>query len=134
MNFRIEHVHFMPKELQPGILYVARKFGTAAHVCACGCGAKVRTPLAATEWNLKETKDGPTLYPSIGNWQQACQSHYWIIKGEVKWSYKWTEVEIAHGRKKEEIRRQAYYDSRDHDNASGTVRTFRRFLNYFGKK
>jgi len=44
-RFQIEHVHSMPKELSPGILYVSEEFRTAAHLCACGCGSKVRTPL-----------------------------------------------------------------------------------------
>lgn len=100
----------MPKELSPGILYVSEEYGTAAHLCACGCGAKIRTPLGPTEWSLEETETGPTLWPSVGNWQQACQSHYWISKGEIIWSEQWTPRQIAAGRKAEEKRRVAYYE------------------------
>ena len=39
MKFVLQRVHHMPKELQPGILYVSEEFLTAAHLCACGCGA-----------------------------------------------------------------------------------------------
>jgi len=101
----------MPKELETGVLYVAEEFGAAAHLCACGCGSKIRTPLDPTEWSLEETDRGPTLYPSIGNWQQACQSHYWIHQGEVKWSNQWTPEQIAAGRRSEEERRRVYYDA-----------------------
>jgi hypothetical protein len=100
----------MPDELRPGVLYVSKEFETAHHLCACGCGAKIRTPLGPTEWTLDETLRGPTLWPSIGNWQQACQSHYWIRKGGIVWAEKWTPQQIARGRQAEEHRRTTYYE------------------------
>jgi hypothetical protein len=109
MRIEIQRVEYMPKELKPGILYVAEHFGAAAHLCACGCGTKVRTPLGSTEWSLVETKDGPSLSPSVGNWQHACQSHYWIKRGEIVWAEKWTPEQIAAGLASEEQRRAAYY-------------------------
>jgi hypothetical protein len=111
MRFRLERVHYMPKELESGVLYVAEEFGTAAHLCACGCGSKIRTPIGATEWQLEETVRGPSLRPSIGNWQKPCQSHYWIEDGEVIWSEPWSREEIDAGRAREEARRAAYYDA-----------------------
>lgn len=111
MKIGLQRVHYMPKELKPGVLYVAEEFGAVAHLCACGCGSKVRTPLGPTEWSLEETDAGPTLYPSIGNWQQACQSHYWIYRGEIRWADKWTPEQIAAGRRAEEERQRAYYDA-----------------------
>lgn len=113
MKIRFQRVQYMPKELEPGVLYVSEEFGAAAHLCACGCGAKIRTPLGPAEWTLEEAENGPTLYPSIGNWQQACQSHYWIYRGEIKWSTKWTSEQIAAGRHSEEERRRTYYDALD---------------------
>jgi hypothetical protein len=113
MKIELQRVHYMPKELKPGVLYVSEEFGIAAHLCACGCGSKVRTPLGPTEWSVEETKSGPSLSPSVGNWQQACQSHYWIDRGEIKWARKWTPEQIATGRQREEERRHAYYDALD---------------------
>jgi Family of unknown function (DUF6527) len=110
MKIELQRVHFMPKELKPGVLYVSEEFGAAAHLCACGCGSKIRTPLGPTEWALEETGRGPTLRPSVGNWQQACQSHYWIYRGEIRWADKWTPEDIAVARRSEEQRRRAYYD------------------------
>ena len=102
----------MPKQMEPGILYVAEQFGAAAHLCACGCGEKIRTPLGPTEWSLDGMRDDrPSLWPSVGNWQKACQSHYWIQRGVVIWDRKWTPKEIAAGRRREEERRQSYYDA-----------------------
>jgi len=99
----------MPKELSPGILYVSEEFRTAAHLCACGCGSKVRTPLGPTAWSLEASKAGPTLRPSVGNWQKPCRSHYWITQGNVIWAEDWTPEQIAAGRQQEETRREAYY-------------------------
>jgi Family of unknown function (DUF6527) len=113
MKIELQRVHYMPKELEAGVLYVSEEFGAAAHLCACGCGTKVRTPLGATRWVLEETATGPTLRPSVGNWQLACQSHYWIERGEVVWAPKWTPEEIAAGRRLEEERRRDYYEALD---------------------
>lgn len=110
MKIKVQRVHYMPRELEPGILYVSEEFETAAHLCACGCGAKVRTPLGPTEWSFKETPAGPSLSPSIGNWQQPCQSHYWIDGGDIRWSGRWTQEQIEAGRRREHERRVAYYD------------------------
>lgn len=110
MKFELQRVRYMPKELKPDILYVSEEFGIAMHLCACGCGSKVRTPLGPTEWSVKETASGPSLYPSVGNWQLPCQSHYWINKGGIKWASKWTPEQIAIGRGYEEERRRSYYD------------------------
>lgn len=111
MKIELKHVHYMPKELSPNILYVSKEFKTAAHLCACGCGKKIRTPLTPTEWSLKETNTGPSLYPSVGNWQQKCQSHYWINQGEIKWAEKWSSEQISSGHRREEERRRIYYDA-----------------------
>ena len=132
MKIKLQHVHFMPNVLKPGILYVSEEFDAAAHLCACGCGSKIRTPLGPTEWALKEKGDIPTLYPSIGNWQQACQSHYWIYKGVVIWSGSWSAEQIAEGNRRTEERRSAYYDTiHQHD---GTLRKIWRWIKELFKR
>lgn len=108
----LQHVTYMPKELAPGVLYVSQEYGVAGHLCACGCGSKVITPLAPTEWSLTERSGKPTLRPSIGNWQQPCRSHYLVIDGRIHWSVQWSDDEILAGRKAEQVKREAYYASR----------------------
>ena len=78
-----EFVEFIPGELKEGTIYVSIRFGTASHLCVCGCGNKVVTPIRPTDWKL--IFDGKTisLDPSIGNWSFACQSHYWIRNNKV---------------------------------------------------
>lgn len=127
MKIKLEHVYYMPKELKLGVLYISKEFGAAAHLCACGCGAKIRTPLRPTEWSLEETDCGPTLWPSIGNWQQKCQSHYWIYRGEVKWAEKWTPEQITAGRRNEEKQRSDYYNALNRQ-GGGPLRRFWRWL------
>lgn len=108
-HITLQRVEYMPKQLEPGVLYVSEKFGAVAHLCACGCGAKIRTPLGPTEWKFKETAAGPSLWPSVGNWQQACKSHYVIDGGEIVWCGTWTPEQILAGRRAEEARRKAHY-------------------------
>lgn len=116
MKIELQRVQYMPKELKPGVLYVSEEFGAAAHLCACGCGSKIRTPLGPTEWSLEKSDRGPTLHPSVGNWQQVCQSHYLIYRGEIIWADKLTPKQIAAGRRYEEDRRIIYYDALNHQN------------------
>ena len=72
-------------ELEFGKLYYSDKYGTAAHLCACGCGNKVVTPCKSGFWSI-DTKDGkPTLSPSIGSFNLPCNSHYFIKQGKVIW-------------------------------------------------
>lgn len=111
MKIRLERVRTMPSQMEPGVLYVSEEFETAAHLCPCGCESKVRTPLGPTEWAFKNDPKGPSLTPSVGNWQRPCQSHYWIDGGEIKWSTQWTPQQIATGRAEEVRRRNAYYYS-----------------------
>jgi hypothetical protein len=129
----LQRVQYMPKQLEPGVLYVSEEFGTAAHLCACGCGAKIRTPLGATEWNIEETTSGPSLWPSVGNWQQACRSHYVISRGRIQWAGKWSAEQIAAGRHHEEDRRKAYYDAMYAAPKSWWHRMWLWFLSFFHK-
>ena len=101
----------MPGKLDPGVLYVSEQLGAAAHLCACGCGSRVRTPIGPTDWSVKETDNGPTLWPSVGSWQQACKSHYLITRGEIVWAPQWTDEQIANGRLREEERAREYYEA-----------------------
>lgn len=86
-----------PTELKPGHLYVSAQFSTAAHLCACGCGREVITPLSPAHWVL--TFDGTvTIRPSIGNWALPCHSHYVIDHGKIEWARNFTRDEIQRNR------------------------------------
>jgi Family of unknown function (DUF6527) len=109
----VGHVIYLPKELSQGILYVSNEYAVAGHLCACGCGVKVITPLGSAEWTYSERNGHPTLYPSIGSWQMPCRSHYFITEGQIQWASQWSDAQIVAGRSAEEQKRQAYYQLRD---------------------
>jgi hypothetical protein len=112
-KLKLLHVEFLPSDLEEDILYVSKKYKVAGHLCPCGCRSKIITPLGPTEWKYKERKGLPTLYPSIGNWQLPCRSHYWISDGEVHWSYQWTQNQIDAGADSEKERRKDYFERID---------------------
>ena len=103
-------VHYMPKELQHGFLYVSEKHESAVHLCACGCGSTVTTPITANRWSFKDSAHGPSLWPSVGNWEQPCRSHYIIEDGDIVWCKSWTPEEVMEGRAHEKAKRERYYD------------------------
>lgn len=109
-TIKLQRVQYMPSSLDPGVLYVSEEFNVAGHLCPCGCGNKIITPLGPTEWSFTSDDDKPTLYPSIGNWQLPCRSHYWVLDGEIEWSYQWSEKQIKAGREAEDKRRQLYFE------------------------
>jgi hypothetical protein len=108
----LERVKYLPRALAPGILYVSEEFSVAGHLCACGCGSKVITPLGPAEWRFTERNGRPTLHPSVGNWQLPCRSHYVIEGGQIRWGAQWSDAQVIEGRRAEEQRRQAYYVAR----------------------
>lgn len=83
---RPQFVEFVPDRLEAGVLYISRRYATAAHLCCCGCGSEVVTPLNPAKWRLAESNGRVSLSPSVGNWSQSCQSHYWITENQVKWA------------------------------------------------
>lgn len=80
-----EFVEYVPAVLVEGVLYVSLRFATVVHLCPCGCGNKVVTPLSPADWHLLFDGEVVSLTPSIGNWSLPCKSHYWIRLDRVRW-------------------------------------------------
>ena len=99
-NMEPVFVDAIPGELDEGRIYVALRYRTITHKCACGCGVEVNTPLHPTGWAI--TYDGSTisLWPSVGNWSEECQSHYWIEKSRVHWARPWKRSEVLEERER----------------------------------
>lgn len=95
-------VESAPTPLEAGILYISEKYATALHLCCCGCGQEVVTPLSSAEWQLHRIGNAVSLCPSIGNWSFACQSHYWIEQNQVLWEKAMSAVEIARVRQRDQ--------------------------------
>jgi len=108
---RLEHrfVDRVPRQLEPGVLYISLQHGTAIHSCCCGCGEEVVTPLTPTDWRM--TYDGETvsLQPSIGNWQLECRSHYVINRGRVVEAGSWTQKQVLAEQARDKRAKAAHY-------------------------
>ena len=109
-TIRPVYVESFPTMLEDGVLYISRRFNTACHRCFCGCETKIVTPLRATEYRLTDTGGKVTLYPSVGNWNHRCRSHYVIRNGEVLQAGSMTQAEIDDGRACDEAQKSAYYN------------------------
>lgn len=70
-------------------------------MCVCGCGNEVVTPLSPNGWQLMFDGKTVSLYPSIGNWNFECKSHYWIRRNMIVHAKEWKKEEVEFGREKE---------------------------------
>lgn len=95
-------VELVPKPLLYGYLYISPKYKSAVHLCCCGCGEKVVTPLSPAEWCLSWKDIKASLHPSIGNWSMPCQSHYFIRNNRVVWAGQMSkqQIRVVHARDK----------------------------------
>lgn len=107
-----EFVDAIPEHLDEGRLYISIRYRTASHLCACGCGSKVVTPIRPAKWKLTFDGDTVSLSPSIGNWQKACRSHYWIRSDKIIWARAWSDKEIESGRERDANDQRQYYQRR----------------------
>jgi hypothetical protein len=123
----IQHkfVEFIPNSPEQGILYISIEYRTAVHLCICGCRNKVVTPISPIDWEIRFNGKTVSLYPSIGNWNFECKSHYFITRNEIVIARKWEDWEIEEGRqedienknrffKKKKKRKKVHSGSLDH--------------------
>jgi hypothetical protein len=118
-----EFVEYIPNDLKEGTIYVSVTYATAVHMCCCGCGKEVVTPLSPTDWELIFDGQTISLDPSIGNWNFPCQSHYWIRRNKVIWARRLSRQEIEKGRSYERLEKERYFDSKSASTANDTNRT-----------
>jgi hypothetical protein len=107
----LEHrfVRNVPRELEPGVLYISMEYATAVHSCCCGCGERVVTPFTPTDWRITFDGESVTLNPSVGNWNQACRSHYVIERNRVIECGQWSDVRVEAERLRDKRAKAAYY-------------------------
>lgn len=107
-TFKNEFTQSIPEQLLPGILYVSMERSVAIHLCACGCGNEVVTPLSPVDWQLKYDGEVISLYPSIGNWNFKCRSHYWFVENTIKWAGTWSNKQVEESREFHRIKRRIF--------------------------
>ncbi|WP_366526387.1 DUF6527 family protein [Ferrimicrobium sp.] len=83
----IEPIFFdvIPAELQPAKLYISIEYGAVLHLCCCGCGRTVSTPLSPAQWRITYDGQSVSLHPSVESDGFACESHYVIQNNRVEW-------------------------------------------------
>ena len=86
MKINHEFVEFVPvkNDMKYKTVYISIKYKTASHLCMCGCGEVVVTPIKPNRWKIIFDGETISLSPSIGNCNLKCHSHYWVDKSEVE--------------------------------------------------
>ena len=107
----LEHsfVRHIPRELDPGMLYISMDYATAAHSCCCGCGERVVTPFTPTDWRMTFDGESISLHPSVGNWNQKCRSHYLIKHSQVLEAGPWSEAQVEAERRRDKRAKAEHY-------------------------
>lgn len=132
-------VKAFPEQLEEGVLYVSVEFATAAHRCFCGCRSEVYTRLSPTDWSMKFDGQTVSINPSIGNWSFACQSHYILDNGRVRWADRWSRERIDLGRAIDHERKARQFDGAGQPPADGNEQPlssgwFGRLVNWLSGK
>lgn len=124
----------IPKTMDEGVLYISEKFSTAAHICCCGCGTKIVTPLKPGRWTLRKQDGVVSLHPSVGNWSSGCQSHYWIQGNKVKWAGAFTQKQINANREGDHQASQRAHAERLQREKGFLARLWSNFKQWLGSK
>ena len=103
----------IPLSPEHGKLYLSFPYRAMIHLCACGCGAKISTPLHPTMWQVQFDGKTVTLHPSVGNWSERCQSHYIIRNNRVLWAEGYSQEKIRQTRKKQKCDLAEYYETKE---------------------
>ena len=104
-----EFVDEIPGAPEHGTLYLSCRYRAAVHLCACGCGAKISTPLHPTGWRLSYDGESVSLSPSVGNWSEKCQSHYVIKNSRVLWGERFSRDKVRRIRDQRHRELEDYY-------------------------
>jgi hypothetical protein len=111
-NIKYEFVELIPAELEEAKVYISIPYSTAVHNCLCGCGTKVVTPIKPHKWTLIYDGESISLFPSIGNWNFPCRSHYWIREGSVLDAGPMPQEIIDYGRMRDAALTDLFYARR----------------------
>jgi len=93
----------IPDVLEEGVVYLALAYDAMVHLCACGCGREVSTPIGPTDWKISWNGEALSVWPSVGNGALSCRSHYIIDAGRVRWCPNMTDQDIADERRRTAI-------------------------------
>ena len=120
-TMQLRFVEHVPEELEEGVLYVSMVFQTVIHKCCCGCGSEVVTPLSPTCWQLTFDGESISLFPSIGSWNLACRSHYWIRNSKVEWAEVWSSERITSVKRRDCLSEAIYFSRTEPSQEAATA-------------
>lgn len=123
-------VEVIPDRLEKGTLYICERYHTAIHLCCCGCGEEVVTPLSPVEWSVHMSRGKISLHPSIGNWSFECRSHYWIRNNQVVWAGGLTDKQIKLVKARDVADKELYIAkvNKSKSKSGGIIASFMAFL------
>ena len=102
----------IPAELESAKLYISIEYGSVLHLCCCGCGRTVSTPLSPVQWRITYDGQCVSLHPSVESDGFPCESHYVIRSNRVDW-VEHLPKESAQSRRLADHRAvEAYFESR----------------------
>jgi hypothetical protein len=127
-NLEHKFVDIIPNVLEDNVIYISIKYRTVVHKCLCGCGNEVVTPISPTDWELVFNGNTISLFPSIGNWNFDCKSHYWITKNEVEWDGFWSRDRILMNREEATLKKRKYYGKKQSEKSSRNKGKWFKFL------
>lgn len=88
---RTTFVEFIPEGIEPGMMYVSKKYSTTSYICPCGCGSLVSIPFKPGPyqsqsffWGYQENDTLVSLEPSV-KMTSGCRAHYFIQQNKVNW-------------------------------------------------
>ncbi|MYE87830.1 hypothetical protein F4X33_02395 [Candidatus Poribacteria bacterium] len=89
-----EFVNRRPETMTDGVVYVSFQLKVVVHMCCCGCRNPVVTPLNPEAWKITFDGTSISLFPSIGNRNLPCRSHYVICRNRIVWLPGFTEPSL----------------------------------------
>ena len=95
--------------MEEAVVYVSIRYRSVIHLCVCGCGSEVVTPLGPTDWRFTFDGVSVSLDPSVGNWSLPCRSHYIIRRNKALWAGDWSDERIFAGRAYERKAKDRYF-------------------------
>lgn len=123
-NLQHKFVQTIPEHIESGVLYISTEFRMSSHKCGCGCGERIDILFSPTDWELIFNGETVSIYPSIGNWNYKCQSHYYITENKFVFAPKWTKKQISDGRKRDLHRKDKHYSNDKQKTLKNRLRKF----------
>nr|WP_240915427.1 DUF6527 family protein [Polaribacter sp. 20A6] len=121
-------VKFIPDRLKKGVIYVSYEYNTVIHLCACGCGNKVVTPITPIQWSYSYNGESISLSPSIGNWNFDCKSHYWVRDSQFVWAENWSEDKISKVQQNEQKEIIDFFEEKSERKEDGFITKIFKYL------